>query len=375
VVDVVAASVERLSWEQALAWRLRRHHLVERATPGDLLHVVSDICGLHAQLQSSAELSVWARIEGLERDVLDDALWKRRALVKLWAMRGTLHLLPTAELGVWVSALGTYTNRGMTGHPEIDDLTDAVGRALERRFLTREELALEVEQLTGSQRFGEWVRFSWGSYLKPASFRGRLCFAPSDNGRVRFTSPATWISGGIEQPDSGEALREATRRFLGAYAPLTAENLALWWGGFGPARGVRMLGALGDEVVEVDVDGERAWVLADDLSKMARDKAVDAARLLPAFDPWVVGASRGAAALLEPRHRARVYRAQGWISPVVLVKGRIVGVWKHARRGRRVVVEIEPFGRLSGWARKDVEDEAAHLAEFLGGDLALSIRR
>jgi hypothetical protein len=375
VVDVVAASGEQLSWEQALAWRLRRHHLVERAAPSDLLRVVSDICGLHAQLQSSAGLSLWARIDGLERDALDDALWKRRALVKLWAMRGTLHLLPAAELGVWVSALGTYTNRGMTGHPEIDELTDAIGRALEGRHLTREELALEVEQLTGSQTFGEWVRFSWGSYLKPASFRGRLCFAPSDNGRVRFTSPATWISGGIERPDSGEALRKATRRFLGAYAPLTAENLALWWGGFGPARGVRMLEALGDEVVEVDVDGERAWVLARDLPKMARAKAVDTARLLPAFDPWVAGAARGAAALLEPRHRARVYRAQGWISPVVLVNGRIVGVWKHAGKGRRVVVEIEPFGRLSGWARKYVEGEAAQLAEFLGGQLALTIRR
>jgi uncharacterized protein YcaQ len=372
---VAEAPAQRLSWEQALAWRLRRHRLVERAAPSDLLRVVSDICGLHAQLQSSAELSVWARIEGLERDALDDALWQRRDLVKLWAMRGTLHLLPTLELGIWVSALGTYTNRGMSGHPEIDELTDAVGRALEGRFLTREELALEVERLTGSETFGEWVRFSWGSYLKPASFRGRLCFAPSDNGRVRFTTPATWIPGGIEQPDPEEALREATRRFLAAYAPLTAENLALWWGGFGPARGVRMLQALGDEAVEVDVDGERAWVLARELPEMARATVVDAARLLPAFDPWVAAAARSAAALLDPRHRLRVYRAQGWISPVVLVNGRTVGVWKHTRKGRRLVVEIAPFARLPAWARNQVEVEAARLAAFLGGELVLSYRQ
>ena len=109
-------------------------------------------------------------------------------------MRGTLHLLPSAELGIWVSALGTYTNRGMTGHPEIDELTEAVGRALEGRVLTREELALEVERITGSPSSGEWVRSSWGSYLKPASFRGRLCFARSDDGRVRFTTPAAWLS-------------------------------------------------------------------------------------------------------------------------------------------------------------------------------------
>jgi hypothetical protein len=39
--------------------------------------------------------------------------------------------------------------------------------------------------------------------------------------------------------------------------------------------------------------------------------AVAAARLLPAFDPWVIGASRDAAALLDHAHRSRVYRAQG----------------------------------------------------------------
>jgi Winged helix DNA-binding domain len=93
-----------MSWDQALAWRMKRHHLVGRAAPSDLVRVVGEICGLHAQLMSSAELSLWARIDGLERDAVHAALWMQRALVKLWAMRGTLHLLPAAELGVWLSA-------------------------------------------------------------------------------------------------------------------------------------------------------------------------------------------------------------------------------------------------------------------------------
>jgi hypothetical protein len=350
---------------------MERHHLVERAARSDLVRVVGETCGLHAQLMSSAELSMWARIEGLERDDVDEALWKRRALVKLWAMRGTLHLLPSAELGLWLSALGTYTNRGMTGHPEVDLLTEVVGSALEERVLAREELALAVEQITGAPSFGEYVRFSWGSYLKPASFRGRLCFAPSDDGRVRFTTPATWVPGGIDKPDSGDALREVTRRFLAAYAPLTAKDLALWWGGFGPARGARMLAALGEEAVELDVEGEPAWVLARDVRGMSSAESPNAARLLPAFDPWVVGASRSAPSLRDPRHKARVYRAQGWISPVVLVNGRMVGVWRHVRKGRRLMVEIEPFGRLPAWARVQLEAEAERLAEFLGGDLVL----
>src|SRR5436190_7732571 len=133
------------SWEQVVAWRLRRHHLVDRAAPSELVGVTGDVCGLHAQLMSSAELSAWARVDGLERGALDEALWTHKTLVKLWAMRGTLHLLPSADVGAWLAALGTYTGRGMTGKWALDSLTEAIGSAVEGRFLTREELALAVE--------------------------------------------------------------------------------------------------------------------------------------------------------------------------------------------------------------------------------------
>jgi hypothetical protein len=79
-------------------------------------------------------------------------------------------LLPSAELGVWLSALGTHTKYWNTGHPEIDVLADAVGGALEGLVLTREELALEVQQITGAQSFGELVRSSWG--CSPRSTHG-----------------------------------------------------------------------------------------------------------------------------------------------------------------------------------------------------------
>jgi Winged helix DNA-binding domain len=364
----------RLSWERALAWRLQRHRLVERAAPRDLLGVVSQICGLHAQLMSSAELTLWARIDGLASNAVNNALWRNRTLVKLWAMRGTLHLLASAELGLWIGALNTYTNRGMTGHREIDVLTDAIGRALKRRPLSREELALAVVRITGDSKFGDYVRSSWGSYLKPASFRGQLCFADDDQGRVRFTKPEAWLSRSVEQWEREDALLEVARRFLSAYAPLTREDLGLW-SGFGRARAAKMLSALGDEAVEVTVGRDRSWVLARDLPELTVSEPVDVARLLPAFDPWVVGASRTSEAVLDPRHKTRVFRPQGWFSPVLLVNGRMVGVWKHARKGQRLLVELEPFARLPAWARAQLESEAERLAEFLGCEMLEVARR
>lgn len=365
-------SAHQLSWEQALAWRMGRHHLVARATSVDFLRVVGEICGLHAQVMSSAELSLWARIDGLTGDEVQEALWQQRSLVKLWAMRGTLHLLPTAELGLWLAAIGTFTGPG-TSDSAMEVLSGAVSRALDGRILTREELAVEVEHATGNLQLGEWVRFSWGSYLKATTYRGSLCFASSENGRIRFTSPESWVPGAIDKRDPSEALRQITRRFLAAYAPVTPTDLARWWaGGAAPSRGARMIAALGDEVAEVEVDGERAWALAQDVPTMIAAEPPDVVRLLPAFDPWVIGATRNSPTLQDPALRARIYRPQGWVSPVILVNGRMTGIWRHERKGRRLVVTVEPFATLPAWASTQVEAEAARLAAFLGCTLELT---
>jgi hypothetical protein len=97
----------RLSWRQVMAWRVRRHHLDRRVGPERMLEVASELCGVHAQVSSSADLTLWARVEGLAPEAVRDALWKDRTLVKTWAMRGTLHLLPSAEYGMWQAALST----------------------------------------------------------------------------------------------------------------------------------------------------------------------------------------------------------------------------------------------------------------------------
>jgi len=81
-----------LTWPQVLAFRLTRHHLAKRAPRSRLTQVVGDVCGIHAQLMSAAELAIWARVDGITRDEIQTALWHRRNLVKTWCMRGTLHL-------------------------------------------------------------------------------------------------------------------------------------------------------------------------------------------------------------------------------------------------------------------------------------------
>jgi hypothetical protein len=102
------------------------------------------------------------------------------------------------------------------------------------------------------------------------------------------------------------------------------------------------------------------------------------ARLLPAFDPWVIGALIGRPpgtpcepVLPPPGRRSQVFSPQGWVSPTLLVDGRIAGTWRHARKAGQLLVEFAPFAPLPAWAPAQLEAEAERLARFLGGALSL----
>ena len=141
-----------LSWDAVLAWRLERQHLAARAPRAQALDVVSDIAGLHAQVASCAELTLWARVDGLKRGDVDALLWKRRSVVKTWAMRGTLHLLPAAELPRYAGALARLLVPNAAGGTRLD------------RFLA--ELP-EVGSRGAAERRGEGVRLTSSGRCRP----------------------------------------------------------------------------------------------------------------------------------------------------------------------------------------------------------------
>ena len=365
------------TWHNVAAWRTRKHSLEHRRPAAAALDVVAELCGLHAQLMSSAELTLHARVDGLAPDAVERALWQDRTLVKTWSMRGTLHLLPAREYPLWQAGFGTYQhylkplwfrNFHITAE-ELDQLLAAVSESLDGRVLTRQQLADEVAKASGSDAIGDKLRESWGAYLKPASFQGRLVFGPNEGQHVRFTRPDTWLDIDVPTGRPG-VVEEIALRFLATQGPATREDFARWWG-VKPADGGRVFAALGDRITPLDVDGQPHWVRVEDRDDLVAAEPVRTVRLLPAFDQYVVAATRHADRLLHGGSLDRVYRPQGWLSPVLLVDGLLAGVWRHERKGKRLVVTIEPFRPVSASNRKSANAEIDRLVDLLGGQVEL----
>ncbi len=106
-----------LTWSGVTARRMARHALAQPATDLGPAGVAGLLCGAHAQVLSAAELSIGRRIAGATRADIRRTLWQERALVKTFGPRGTIHLLPTADLPMWIGALSALPSPA-PAHPQ-----------------------------------------------------------------------------------------------------------------------------------------------------------------------------------------------------------------------------------------------------------------
>jgi winged helix DNA-binding protein len=364
--------VMRITTEQANSWRLRRHYLAHKATRSDLARVVSDVCGIQAQVLSAAELAVRARVEGVCQGDVKDALWKSHSIVKTWCMRGTLHLLALADLPLYVAALKSKLDEsvrwlqkdgGMTPG-EVSSITDKIKEALSNKSLTREELSRAVERRTRIRpETKKHMRSAWGILLRPAAYQGFLAFGESLGARVRFVSPSAWVIPWNE-PSTKNAFLELFRRYLRSYGPVTVNDFGHWWGNLSDDD-KSVLESLLPELERVELDGFQGLMLRSDAEEVSSLEPTHGVYLLPSFDCYPM--------FYSPRelfipwaHRAKIFRqTAGWNYPALVVDGLAAGVWNLRKRSRVVEIGVEPFLTLDARKKKGIQDEAADIARFL----------
>ncbi len=319
-----------VTWAQALTWRARRQFL-DPPTGGGPVEVARRLAGVQAQVASAAARSVALRQASPRPGDVAAAL-ADRTLVKTWAMRGTLHLLPADEAAAYLEVSAAHRNWETGSWQKTfgatpSDLEAIAGAATEAlsggAVLTREELTAEIVGRTGSSHLAEVLGSGWGTLLKPLAWWGVLCFGPPRGTRVTFVG-AGWL------PKVPDASSVVLRAFLGAYGPVTPQLFDKIWLSRGrtPKALVKSwFEALEDELVPVDVEGSRRVMLAEHAGELAATAPSGAVRLLGAFDPYVLGSGTTSPELVPPARRAAVSRPGGWISPVVLHGGRVAGVW------------------------------------------------
>jgi hypothetical protein len=375
-----------VTWNQVAAFRVLRHHLSERAPTKALISVVRDMAGAQAQLLSAAQISLWSRVRDLRIAQVEEAL-SERILVKASCMRRTLFLVPSEHLSIFVRGSARRAEKEIRwtrgkGVPDrvVDAAIDAVLGALDRP-LTRPEIAERVSRALGV-RMRAIHGGGWGSQRKVAAVpvgeltfpvvellhlaaaRGVVCYGPNFGNEPTFVRADAWIPQWQDVPrEQAEGI--LLRRYLRAFGPATATDFALWTG-MSLTEAREIWAREQADFALVNVEGWAAAVLREDLDELSQAEFErPLIRLLPYFDSFLLG-HKEREHLVAVKHRPKVYRAQGWIAPVVLVDGRAAAVWEHARERNRLRVKVAKFGSLSRRITARIQEEARDLGRFLG---------
>ena len=232
-------SLPHLTPREVRARRLARHGLTRALADPTPAGAAAAMHAAHAQVMSAAEVSVAIRLPGSTRQTVREAL-ADGSLTKTFGPRGTLHLVPTRDLALWVGALGNVP-RGASSFPadvrlteaQADEVVAAVGETLLEGQLTADELDAEVVARTGSWAGdlvmpafqGFWPR--WRQAVARCAHDGVLVFGADRGRKVTYTNPRR------RDPDFAPAPPEVAEPwfvagYLHAYGPATPADLARW---------------------------------------------------------------------------------------------------------------------------------------------------
>jgi hypothetical protein len=187
--------------------------------------------------------------------------------------------------------------------------------------------------------------------------------------RYAYAPLADWLPGvdlGAVSPD--EARVWLVQRYLAAYGPASADDVA-WWTGFSAGETKRALETLAPSLVEVAVKDTDApfLMLAGDAERLCVYDPPGAlyAFLLPALDPYIMG-YRDRRRFLDPAYQDKILDRAGNAMPTAWIGGRVVGCWAQRKEGR---VALGLFEGVGEEARALLEEEARRLKAFLAGEV------
>jgi len=329
---------------------LLRQRLSNQALARPTFRKVEEAVAWFGAVQAQDYLgSLWGIGQRVRRctEAAVEAAEARRAIVRTWPMRGTLHFVAAADAH-WMTRL--LAPRVIARHAarwrrdfDVDDRRVARADEIVTRELagghrrTREELytALESRRVaTGGSR---------GLHLLLVlAMRGRLCLAGRLGKQHSFALLDEWLPA-PRTLDRDAALAELASRYFASHGPATQRDLS-WWAGLTVADARLAIDGAQRHLERETIGRETFWWAA---ARRARSvsPASPHVRLLPAYDEYTV-AYADRALLLEPRSRLDA-RGMGLLGPAVLIDGRVVGTWARSIKGGRVNVTLRPARRLT----------------------------
>ncbi|MBG9792561.1 hypothetical protein ABD76_08665 [Paenibacillus dendritiformis] len=343
---------------------LHRQKLSQKNAAAHVMELLEHEFGIQSQIFSHSLLAVQCRMQNkVSLHDIQSLIADEKKLIRTWSLRGTLHLMRTADAAVmwsglgteWAARWGTYLNQHVTEY-EKQLVSEAVLSSLSDGPKTREQLKAELKQsLTLEPALIDYLLSSWGGILKDLSYRRMVMHGNPFDPEIAFHLTSSWLR---DRPDvyhtydQVEALGLILLRYLQAYGPARAEDFA-YWSGVTVTLAKKIFKNRSADLISIgDLYDNR------NIYRTIATADVPTVKLLPKFDPLLLGHKEKF--YMESEHYKKVYGAAGHVHAAVMLNGMIAGTWRV--KGKKVDMRL--FGDADEGLRAELRREAEITASF-----------
>ena len=337
----------------------------------DPAEIARSIAGAQAQDVYAGPLTFRSRSRNLTAVDIERARTEERSLLRSWVMRTTVHLIPTDDAGWWLPlfepGIERWSRRRLSqlGMPAGDEdrALRVIAKALESEGpLTRPEAAQRV--IGAGVELNEQTRLH---IIGLAVTSGIACLGPDRGKATCLVRREDWL--GRPPPfDRERALAELARRYLGGFSPAGERDFAYWSGL--PLRDVRAgLKSISGEIEEVRVGDQTMLAKRGSLPRLP---ATGQVRMLGNFDTYLLGWTDREFSVASEHAAHMKEGGGGWIRPVILEDGIVVGGWRSRRKGSRLEITLNLPRVEADRLGEQIEAEVADIARFEGTEVSVA---
>jgi len=324
---------------------------------------ISDVASLvgwmgcvQAQDFAQGKWGVGLRLGVSEAEVEDD--FNAGRILRTHVLRPTWHFVLPEDIG-WMLRLSAPRIRAFSKFYYRQLGLDAavfrrsrkvIEKALsDGAFLTRNDLAALFKRAKINT---DDIRMNF--LMMDAELDGLICSGPRKGKQFTYGLLAARVSWSREF-EADEALGELARRYFMSRGPATLSDFA-WWGGLRLGQAKRGL-----EVVRGGLVNEGEYWFGEVVSSPPSSPSPQVL-LLPAYDELTVAYKDRADFLPAAFEKESSYG----LKPVIMVNGRIAGIWRRVVGKEKVVVEVRLFEKVSKTVERMIGREAKRYAKFVG---------
>jgi len=355
--------------KQEIAWR----RMVNNGLHDPFAHpleCVTALAGIQSQFQQWAEISIMNRcLPGLTMGELA-GFYLSHDIINLWGQRNTLHMYVQED---WNKVSDVYlpvlSEKNHTHKRYPDDFTHLmaqVGKQCSAHGHIPKAKVLDMisERMQGRTSASDSFEYV---FINFCCLKGIFFGLPEKPGIKTFIGhkridAKPWQE---NKKRAGAALESLMLRYFQYYGPATLADFS-HWSGLAQSISRKCLDSLKDRLEIYVHEGRDYFAYGDQGGKEAESEVL----LLGKFDPLFVS-YKHKDWIIPDELQKQVWRSAGWVEAVVLEGDKAIGTWRHTLKGRKMSMEISPFGKIKTASRKKVQHMAERLAVFWDKSLDL----